>query len=198
MLILLITSMLALVFSVGLVRAQVNIHDVAVTSVISSKTVVGLGYGLNVTVTAEDLGDYAETSNVTVYANTTSIACAQNVTLSIANSTFFARVRIIAFPWNTAGFAYGNYTISAYVTLLPGETNTANNNTTGGTVCVSIPGDINGDGKVDIYDAITLASAFGSSPGSSNWNPNADINGDGTVDIYDAIIMSSYFGQTIP
>jgi hypothetical protein len=143
------------------------------------------------------MGDYAETSNVTVYANTTSIACAQNVTFSIANSTLFARVRIITFTWNTAAFAYGNYTISAYVTLVPGETNAANNSLTGGNVTVTIPGDINGDGKVDIYDAIILASAFGSSPGMTNWNPNADINGDGTVDIYDAIIMASYFGQSI-
>jgi hypothetical protein len=59
-----------------------------------------------------------------------------------------------------------------------------------------IPGDINGDGTVDIYDAITLASAFGSTPGSPNWNPNADINGDGIVDIYDAITLASHFGQT--
>ena len=197
MLVLLITSMLTLAFNVGLVRAQVNIHDVAVTSFTSSKTVVGLGYGLNVTVTAEDMGDYAETSNVTVYANTTSIACAQNVTFSIANSTLFARVRDITFTWNTAGFAYGNYTVSAYVTLAPGETNAANSSLTGGNVTVTIPGDINGDGTVDVYDAIILASAFGSNPSSPNWNPNVDINGDGIVDIYDAIILAAHFGQSI-
>jgi hypothetical protein len=59
-----------------------------------------------------------------------------------------------------------------------------------------IPGDINGDGTVDIYDAILLAAAFGSTPGSSNWNPRADLNGDGIVDIYDAIIQAAHFGQT--
>jgi hypothetical protein len=69
---------------------------------------------------------------------------------------------------------------------------------TGGTVYVGIPGDLNGDGTVDIYDAIILAGAFNSSPSSTNWNANADINGDGTVDIYDAIILSAHFGQHYP
>ena len=171
------------------VNVTVNTHDVAVTNVTTSKTVVGQGYGLNVTVTAADLGDYSETFTVTVYANTTSIA-SQNVTLSSGNSTD------ITFTWNTTNFAYGNYTISAYAWPVPGETNMANNNFTGGNVTVTIPGDINGDGTVDIYDAIILSAAYGSTPGSKNWNPNADINGDGIVDIYDAIILASAYGST--
>jgi hypothetical protein len=60
------------------------------------------------------------------------------------------------------------------------------------------PGDINGDGTVDIYDAIILAGAFNSMLGSPNWNPNADINGDGWVDIYDAIILAGHYNQHIP
>jgi hypothetical protein len=173
------------------VNATVDIHDVAVTNVTASKTVVGQGYGVNVTVTAADLGDYPETFNITVYANTTVIA-SQNVTLSSGNSTD------ITFTWNTTSFAYGNYTIGAYAWPVSGETNMANNNFTGGNVTVTIPGDINGDGTVDIYDAILLSGAFNSQPGSTNWNPNADINGDGTVDIYDAIIQSAYFNQRYP
>jgi len=65
----------------------------------------------------------------------------------------------------------------------------------GATVSNTIPGDITGDGSVDIYDAIRLANAFSSNPHSSNWNPLADLNGDGFVDIYDAIILANHFGQ---
>jgi hypothetical protein len=166
-------------------------YDVAVTNVTASKTVVGEGYSLNVTVTAANLGSYPETFNVTVYANTTYVA-SQNVTLSGGTSAN------VTFTWNTASFASGNYTISAYAWPVPGETNTANNSLAGGTVYVGIPGDINGDGTVDIYDAILLAAAFNSTPGSKNWNPNADINGDGVVDIYDAILLAAHFGQSIP
>jgi len=166
-------------------------HDVSIEGVITSKSVVGSGCSMSINVTAADVGDSAETSNVTAYANTTIIA-SQNVTLSSGNST------TITFTWNTTGIAKGNYTISAYAWPVQGETNTADNNLTGGTIYVGIPGDINGDGTVDIYDAIILAGAFNSSPGSPKWNPNADINGDGTVDIYDAIILSGHFNQHYP
>ena len=57
---------------------------------------------------------------------------------------------------------------------------------------------MNGDGIVDIYDAIILAKAFNSSPSNSNWNPNADINGDNVVDIYDTIILAMNFGKANP
>ena len=64
------------------------------------------------------------------------------------------------------------------------------------TVIVPLFGDINKDGTVDIYDAILLAGAFNSTPGSPKWNPAADINKDNVVDIYDAIILASNFGKT--
>jgi len=56
-------------------------------------------------------------------------------------------------------------------------------------------GDINYDNTVDVFDAIPLASAFGSVPGSANWNSAADLNYDNAVDIFDAIILSAHFGE---
>jgi hypothetical protein len=167
------------------------VHEVAVTNVVLLKTVVGHGFSLGINVTVADQGDFTETFNVTVFANTTSIA-SQNVTLSSGESAG------ITFTWNTTAFTYGNYTVSAYALPVSGEINTANNNFTAGTVYVGVPGDLNGDGTVDIYDAILLAAAYGSTPGTPNWNPNADINGDGIVDIYDAIILAGNFGQHVP
>jgi parallel beta-helix repeat protein len=63
---------------------------------------------------------------------------------------------------------------------------------------IAISGDINGDGTVDIFDAILLSSAFGSKPGYVNWNPNADLDNSGEIDIFDAIILSTHFGETNP
>jgi hypothetical protein len=57
-------------------------------------------------------------------------------------------------------------------------------------------GDINGDGVVDIYDAILLAGAYNSVPNDPNWNSSADINRDNIVDIYDAIILANNYGKT--
>jgi hypothetical protein len=53
-----------------------------------------------------------------------------------------------------------------------------------------INGDINGDGAVNVLDAIMLAKAFGSTPQNSNWNPRADLNSDGIVNILDALILA--------
>jgi len=61
---------------------------------------------------------------------------------------------------------------------------------------VTLLGDINRDGTVDIYDAILLANAYNSKPGDPNWNVAADINGDNVIDIYDAIMLANNYGKT--
>ena len=60
----------------------------------------------------------------------------------------------------------------------------------------AIQGDVNGDGKVDIFDAIVLGHSLGTVPGSPNWNQSADLNSDGTIDIFDALVLASCFGKT--
>jgi hypothetical protein len=59
----------------------------------------------------------------------------------------------------------------------------------------TLKGDLNGDGVVDIKDAILAARAYGSSPGDPNWNPDADLDGNGTVNIIDLILLAMNFGQ---
>jgi len=54
--------------------------------------------------------------------------------------------------------------------------------------------DVNGDGLVDIFDLVAVASAFGSKPGDPNWNSKADVNGDGLVDIFDLVAVSMNYG----
>lgn len=58
--------------------------------------------------------------------------------------------------------------------------------------------DINGDGIVDLYDAIILANAYSTTPGSPNWLSAADINHDNIVDIYDAILLSNHYNEHNP
>jgi len=164
-------------------------HDIAVTNATSHKICIGQGYSGNITVTIGNMGGYAETFNATVYANQTIIATRVNTTLTSGSFT------TLTFTWDTTGFAYGNYTLSAYAWPVPGETNTADNTHVGGAVLVTISGDINGDKTVDIFDAIELAGVYDSEQTSANWNPNADLNDDNIVDIYDAIILSSHYDQ---
>jgi parallel beta-helix repeat protein len=167
-------------------------HDIGITSVAVSKTMVGQGFTLSVNVIVFNYGINTEYSNVTAYANGTSISTFENVLIESRNST------TITLTWNTTGFAYGNYTISAYAWPVPGESNTADNSLAGGTVYIGIPGDLNGDGTVNTLDAIKLGNAFLTTPGSKNWNPNADINGDGIINILDAIILDANFLRHYP
>jgi hypothetical protein len=53
----------------------------------------------------------------------------------------------------------------------------------------AIPGDVNGDGSVNILDYTLLSNAFGTS------NPDADFNSDGIVNILDFQILSNNFGR---
>ena len=60
-----------------------------------------------------------------------------------------------------------------------------------------MPGDINGDGIVNILDSIAFMNCFGKSSGQPGYNQAADLNGDGIVDISDAILFAYHLGQKI-
>ena len=53
--------------------------------------------------------------------------------------------------------------------------------------------DTNSDGKVDLYDALSMAGHFGCRIGDADWNDSIDMNGDLQIDIYDVIILASAF-----
>ena len=153
-----------------------------------SKTIIGQGYQLPITVTATNPCDIPQTINVASYANTTQIE-KQTLTLSNGTSTD------LFFVWNTTGFFYGTYAISASVTMAISATSLPNVTEADGLVTVTTPGDINGDYKVGLEDLILLAHAFKSTPSSPNWNPNTDIDGDGIVSLKDLTILAIHYGQ---
>ncbi len=165
-------------------------HDIGVTSITTSKTVVVQGYNLNITVTVFNYGMYTENLNITVYANATSIA-SQNVTLTSRN---FAT---LTFTWNTSGFARA-YILSANITILSEETNIADNTFVYGVVKVSCLGDVNGDYIVDGQDYQLVKNAVPSSLGSTNWNPNAELNDDGVIDGQDLQTVKRHIPSALP
>jgi hypothetical protein len=58
---------------------------------------------------------------------------------------------------------------------------------TGGfQVDVTLAGDVNGDGTVNLADLAPFAQAYESTRGSSSYNPAADFNQNGIVNLYDA------------
>lgn len=166
-------------------------HNIQITFVNASKTILGQGYSLDITVTILNQGVFTENSNLTVYANTTAIA-SKNFTLTSGNSA------TMALTWNTTGVTYGNYTISAYAFPVLGETELTDNTLTNGVVLVTVPGDVNGDRIVDIYDIGVISAHWylGPPQGPLGYDSNADVNGDGAVDIFDIGIASAHWGQS--
>lgn len=166
-------------------------YDVAITDIAATANIIGQGSPLNLVMTATNHGAFTETINVTAYANTTLIST-ENITLGSGNSG------TLTFFWNTTGWAKGNYIISACAEPIPGETETTDNTYTDGWASLTIPGDVDGDSQVDIFDLVIVALAFSSTPTSPNWDPNADINGDNIVDIFDLVVVALHFAETEP
>jgi len=59
---------------------------------------------------------------------------------------------------------------------------------------VTTRADINSDIVVDIFDITIVATVFGSTIGSGNFNGIADLNGDYVIDIFDIVQIASSFG----
>jgi uncharacterized protein (DUF736 family) len=151
--------------------------------------VVGQGYTVSINIMVFNYGNDTETFDVTLYANTTEIETWE-ITLSSENST------TITFTWNTSGFARA-YVISANVTILPDETDTADNTFIYGIVKVSCLGDLNGDYTTDGQDYQLVKIAIPSIPNSSQ-ERNADLNDDGVIDGQDFQIVKIHIPSALP
>jgi len=170
-------------------------HDIALTSITPSKNVVAEGHSVSVNATILNQGDFSETFDVTFYANGTKI---ETLPVALENGASTN----LSFTWNTSGFAYGNYTISAVADTVPNEADATDNNCTRNTpVHIGVPGDISGptlgvyDGKCDMRDVSYLIVRFNTKPDSANWNANTDINNDATVNMRDISIAILNFNQ---
>jgi len=193
-----------------------GVHDVAVTNVTSHKTVICQGSFGNITVTVENQGYFTETFNVTVYAkNNTELYGIGRIPDSIGGST----TKNYVFTWNATGWDKGNYTIIAKVTIVPGETDTADNTYIDDWVIISMMGDLGvpwPDGKVNIRDVSMVSRGFGANhvtdPASPKYcqywhptpchlcphSPNCDIIYDGKINIRDVSAVARHFGEEDP
>lgn len=63
----------------------------------------------------------------------------------------------------------------------------------------TLPGDLNGDGKVSLLDLQLLAAAYNSHPADPNWNLAADLAAPfETISLTDLVTMAMHYGQHNP
>jgi parallel beta-helix repeat protein len=168
--------------------------DIAVTNLTISKTRVAQGYCAVINVTFEERGDYVYPFNLTILANST-LVYSKHIMSTEVNST-------LVFLWNTTGFAYGNYTMSANAESLLAELDITNNNRSYSfPVHVGVPGDCSGptpgvpDGICSMRDIQFVIARFNARPGDHRWAPYADINEDGVINMRDIQIQIINFGR---
>jgi parallel beta-helix repeat protein len=164
----------------------VAVHEIAITNITPSKTVIGQGFTFQINVQTENKGNRLEAVNITLYINTTAITKTLNLTLGTTTITFTI---------NTTDWTKGNYIINAYAQPIPDENNTEDNTLTyNGKIIITVPGDVDGNREINIYDIVRLASAYGAKIGELRYVPNADIDDNGEISIYDVVIATSRYG----
>jgi len=169
-------------------------HDVAVVSVVTSRAKVYVGRTVDITVVARNEGDSPETIDVVVYYGDKKVGT-QTVSYLLPDNE-----KTLVFHWNTAGVVYGNYIISAQVTLkLAVDDDPADNTLIDGWVLVTIVGDVDGNRVVDADDVFMyVAPAYGSETGSPKYNPDCDFDENGRVDADDVFTyLARNYGKSV-
>jgi hypothetical protein len=168
-------------------------RNIAVVDISSLYTETYVGRIIPVNVTVLNDGDIPETFNVTLYYDTTLIGEQQVADLPSKENT------TLTFNWDTnpVPASLVPYTLTANATILPYETNTADNTLVDGGVTLKIVGDVNGDGAVNITDLVAWDAAYLSHLGDLNWNAQADLDYSGLVDGDDAKIIIDHYKETL-
>jgi len=141
-------------------------------------------------VTLFNYGSNTENYNVTAYVNSTVIESSKTGILTSRNCTF------ISFTLNTTEITLGTVLeLSATVGSVLGEVDSGDNVLVFGWVLVTLAGDVDGDAEVSIFDIVSIAGAYGSSVGDSEYDIDCDLDGDGDVDIFDILIAAGNYGE---
>jgi len=119
------------VFIYGTVSIVQGSHDVAITNVVPSPTIVFQGDKVNVAVVAANVGDYTESFTVTIYCGDAVIG------KQAVNNLVYGHNFVLNFIWDTTGAATNTtYRFRAVSSSVPGETNLTNNNFTSASITV--------------------------------------------------------------
>ncbi len=179
-----------------LMKPYTGHHDVGISRINAPRTVIGQVFMVNISVTILNYGINTEIFNVTAYANTTVLAKFIRVTLEGRNSTD------LLFAWDTNSSEKGTCpNFRVMVDTVPGETDSTDNTEAFySAVFITMPGDVDGDRIVDVFDAILLAGHYGE---QQPWlhpamDANVDIDGNGIIDINDRVLFTMHFGEYLP
>jgi len=198
----LLLTFILLFFLLSILKARAQgVHDVAVFDATleipyGAKSVYGghewVYWWVKVHATVGNKGDFEESFNVTAYYDSAVTGSQQILNLAAgANAT-------LTFTWFTSGVTptLKPYTIKVVADTVPEETFTWDNTFIDASVLVKMPGDVNGDGKVNYRDVFPFAVCYGSIYPNPLYDLRADFNGDGRVNYKDLALFAIHYGRT--
>jgi len=167
--------------------------DVEVVSVTPQATIAYEGYPRNITVTIKNKAPTPQDITVTVYCNSSMLETKK--VMNLAPGAF----ETINFTWIPVTL-YGNYEITAVASTGSSAYEGYDESSLGGgSVLLTIPGDVNRDRIVDVFDILIIKwcrSGPPPGPGGYEYDIDVDINNDGTIDVFDILIAKKHLGES--
>jgi len=167
-------------------------HDVGISDLRPSRNIVGQVRTLPINVTLVNYGNSTESFNLTVYANDIPIATSDTILLASSDHT------TLTFMWNTTSLCLGNYTLTVEISPLPNDADPSDNTLTDAWVIITLPGDLDGDRDIDIFDIVRMAGGYGAEPPDPRYDPDCDLDGDGDIDLFDLVTAAGNYGKSWP
>jgi hypothetical protein len=165
-------------------------HDIGITSLVASKTVVAEGFDhVSISAIMFNYGDFDETFNVTFRVNETVIGEFNYIYLLSRD------FEILSVDWNTSILSKGIYTIEAVADKVPYEIDIADN-TVVCYVVITVQGDINGDQICNMQDILIMINKFLCEPDNPKYEANVDTNNDLIIDMADIDIAITHFQES--
>jgi len=176
--------------SITFLVESINFHNVAVTDI--GPDAVYNNWVAKIAVTVKNIGTLfiRENLTVTTYVNDFLIG------FETVNELDINQQKTLTFEWDTTGISpLTVYSIRANVTILPGETNTTDNELID-LITVKLLGDVVFDRIIDISDVVSVTSIYRSKEGEPDWDPEMDLIIDGVIDIADVVTVTSIYRTT--
>jgi uncharacterized repeat protein (TIGR02543 family) len=159
-------------------------------------------HSITVTVSDGNAGQASHTWNVTV----NSVQCtltvdtagtgSGSVTLDPPGGSYDEGTVVTLTASADAGSTFEGWSGAATGTANPVTVTMDGDRTVTATFKANGPGDLNGDGIVNIDDITLVIGHFGQSSGDAGWDPLADANGDGLVNIDDLTVVINNYGRS--
>jgi hypothetical protein len=100
---------------------------------------------------------------------------------------------------NASEYGITDITVASTVILGSGASHTVMPRfVAGGQVTVTLPGDVDGNRLVNIFDIVKMAGVYGKKYPNPLYNPNCDLDGDGDIDIFDIVTAAGNYGKSLP